>query len=733
MKTRYLFLVPLSCMLLCACTNVNDPSKSDESKSEEVSSVLSKESEHSSIVDITETLKTPILTVNESLLAVSWSEIENATNYDISFDGGESTSITTTIYELNKTEGQHYISVKAINSENHFLPSAVARIDYEIIYTELGELTYANSEISWSSVKGLGVEYKLDNGQYQKAEGNSIRVSGSGSYSVKAKSGLDRSGDKYTFYVADDSKVNTRTIIVSAPATKDLVLEAGTDRTDSGLQEKYNVTKYSDGWKASSASISLNESNEGFTDGKCVKLGFWRHGEWFKFEKKVTIDGTYDTLRFFAKGVENSKLILSFEIKDTKYFGDIAIKGVYITYRFDEVSDEWTEYAVSMADSKWQIDFGDGNKLSPDNFVLALKSKGINVNSLADVLPYFDVFQIRCLATADSIGSNVYYYLDEIRLTNDGVATSSKQIVRIKDTYACEYIVRDQFSKSGTFVKKDNSTAVLTVSNMASYNVSYSITDDQKLKIKCENQGWDFEFLMKAIHNGDEFEYDSEVSGKGNTFIGTKMAAYAVVDDFESYESTGQGYDYNNKDDTNLSGLRAAYYSEYYTGNTTEDTESPLGGNGWSVMKSTDYAVLNTDEVNNHGGSKSARFKYNPDCDCRYVSYGSFGKTSSPLPSGSVFSFWTKGVGTRDNTLKVKVYLTNDLNRNNHTTSSLFVEETFVIPADSDWVECKINLKPGTAYYGYSFHPLKKYDGKSAFFFIDDITIYSSISPWGNE
>ena len=738
MKTRYLFLVPLSCMLLAACTTVDNPSNSEvisvasESEQSIVSTPSEESKESSSVIDIDKVLDMPVLTVNESLFALTWSAITDATGYSVKVDGADAVTITNPIYEMPSTEGTHRIVVQAVDALLKYAPSNPAEFAYEVSYTELGEITYANNEISWASLKGLGVEYKVNDGEYVKVEGNSIRVSGSGSYSLRAISGVQKNSGRYdVYYLNDESKVNTRTLIVSAQATTDLVLEAGTDRTDSGLQEKYDVQKYgNNGWQASSASISLDGSNDGFTDGKCVKLGFWRHGEWFKFTKAVDITGTYDTLRFFAKGVENSQLILSFEITQTKQFGDIAIKGVYITYQFDEVASEWTEYSISMADQKWKIDFGDGNKLSPDKFVAALATKGINISSLADVLPYFDVFQIRCKASADSIGSNVYYYLDEVKLTNDGLQTATKQIVKIKETYACK-----GDNASGTFKTATENTGSITINgnNPLAIDVKYELTSESKLRIQSNTNGIEFDALFSSKHNGNEFELESVTGAQAAYFAGMKMASYAVVEDYESFTDTGVGYDYNNKDASTRTGLRGAYYADYYTGSTVVgDNESPLGGNGWSLIKSTDYLNVNTDLDNVHSGAKSARFKYNRDCDMRYFTYGLYDKTATMLPSGSVFSFWTKGVPGRKSVLLVKVWSTQQVTASNQQTASLYATETFEIASDSGWVECKVTLKPGTAYYGFSIHPRKQGDTYSnPYVYIDDITIYNSISPWG--
>ena len=756
MKTRYLFLVPLSCMLLCACQNENTPSNSPSEESitstESIDSTESSKSvepptssesepkpESSSSEPAKVALAAPELKVNASLYALSWADIANASGYSVQVDSGETSKVTNAICELDTTVGSHTIKVGALaDASSNYKDSDIVTYEYEVKDTELGDLTYENNAITWSSYSGAELRYKYGDDKYSKVEGNKVSVTQSGSYTLQAASGyVKASGEaKDTFYINNEKKINTRTVIATASANEDLILEAGTDRTDSGLQEKYTVTKYVDGegWKSSPAPISLDASNEGYTDGKCVKVGFWRHSAWFKYEKRVNITGTYDTLRFFAKAAADSKIILSFEITDTKYFGDIAIKGVYITYRFepDALSEEWTEYFVSMADPNWQIDFGDGNKLAPDKFVAALKMKGININSLADVLPYFDVYQIRMFAMADTNYSSCSTYMDEIKLTNEGLRTGTRQIVKMKDNYAFE-----GKNASGRFARTSDDKGVVTVSNLngsqVTINVKYEITSEGKLRIQSDQQGFDFDALYNSKHNGDEFEIDSASGNDAAFFEEMKLASYALVEDYESYAGTGQGFDSNHQDASQRSGLRAQYYCDYYPGAGYESYVSPIGGSGWSLMGSNDYLELNTEEANAHSGSKSARFKYNSQADCRYISYGLYDKTAPLLPSGSIFSFWTKCVETRVNKIRVKVYKVPQVTPSNQTGSTAYYEEQiFEIPQGSDWVECKVELKPGTAYYGFSLNPVKN-NGTGQYFYVDDITVYNSISPWGNQ
>ena len=740
MKKRYLFLVPLSCMLLLACQNGNSqPNNSNNSDVSSADSILSESQsgpDYSSLsTEPLEKIASPVLSVNESLVALSWNKVTNASGYSVEIDDGAPSVISSTLFELSKEEGNHTVKVIAKGASG-YADSDPATYIYNVEYTSIGELTYANGVITWASSNGLGIQYKTQNSEYENVQGNSIAATQADAYTVKAKSGYKQNSGAYdVFYVDNAQSVSSRTIIISKPATQNLILEAGMDRSDTGLQEKYVAYRYVNGtgWtKSINAAINLDQSNEGYTDGKCVKFSFWHHGDWYKWEKQINITGTYNTIRLFAKGEKDSELILSFEIQKTKQFGDLLIKGIYITYTIKFDAEEWKEYVISMADPNWKVDFGDGKKISGTELVAALQLKGIKINSLADVLPYFDAFQFRCRAPYINGGPNTYSYVDEARMDNSGAETSIKQIVKVKDLYALQ-----AGNYAGEFVPGESGKGVINLNKPAkmSLNVDYEVTADNQLKITSTSPGFDFVGLLNPIANGNEFELDTASGANAADLNGLKLASYALVEGFESYTDTGTGYDIANNDPDTRTGLRADYYSDYYNGGSDAEKRSPMGGNGWELMGSTDYLALNEDAENAHRGTKSMRIKYNKDNDCRYTTYGLSDGTATPLPSGSYFSFWTKGVSGRDSVLKVKVFYTEKVTPSNQTGDGApFTQEIFTIPADSDWVECKIALKAGKVYYGFMINPVKNNGAateENRYVYIDDVTIYNSISPWG--
>ena len=718
-------------MLLTSCGISRPDTSSQDVSSANNSSVTTSEVSSSSAAPSSRALvplAAPVLSVNESLLALTWTAVEGAASYSVTVDSGNPASITTTMFELVQTVGNHSISIVAVPANNaNKANSDPAVFAYEVKNASIGELSVNNNEITWASSVGLGVHWKKQDGQFSEVTGNKVSINGQGAYTIRALTGYDATNK--ILYVSAENVLSERTIVITNAAEQALVLEDASERTNSGLQEKYTAQKYTDSWQTSSASLSLDESNGDYTDGKCIKINFWHHGAWFKFSRPVEIAGSYSTLKFFAKGGEGLRLSLSFEISKNVSIGSRAVKGVYMSYIISNLPDEWTEYNVNFNDENWTLDFGDGTKLRSSEFLNTLGRVGIKANSLKDFLPYFDTFQIRTYAPSDSNGSNAYVYLDEVKLDNslaDNAQSSVKQIVRMKDRYAVK-----TDAVSGFFVNQGNGAGTLSLkigNNNVDLPVTYTLDSaTNNLTLVCTTDGYQFNAVMSAKHNGADFELVS-VDGPISLYLANaKMASYGIVDDFESYAGTGTGYDANHTADQK-SGLRGAYYADYYSGSA--NNPSPVGGANWSLMGSNDYLELNTDAANVHSGAKSARFKYNKTNDMRFISFGLSDGTATALPEGSYLSFWTKGVSTRVNKIKIKVYNTKQVTASNQTSTSLYVEQTFEIPQNSDWMECKVPLKAGTVYYGFSIHPLKN-NGDGAYFFIDDITVYNSVSPWG--
>lgn len=195
------------------------------------------------------------------------------------------------------------------------------------------------------------------------------------------------------------------------------------------------------------------------------------------------------------------------------------------------------------------------------------------------------------------------------------------------------------------------------------------------------------------------------------------------VEDYESFTATGVGKDQSHAW-SEISGLRAAYHSDYYSGaSSVSDKTSLFGDKGWSFMGSSDYITYTANK--GHNNSKAAIFKLNAN-KCRYVSMNSMINVPKAIGRGSYLSFWAKGGYTSDlstlssnsTNLKVRVFFANPITKCDDTTGTA---QVVTIPAKSDWARYTIALDSSKTYYGFSFFS----DSATSYVPIDDIEIYT--------
>ena len=197
------------------------------------------------------------------------------------------------------------------------------------------------------------------------------------------------------------------------------------------------------------------------------------------------------------------------------------------------------------------------------------------------------------------------------------------------------------------------------------------------------------------------------------------------VEDFENYTAAGTGWDNNNKNSANATGLRAHWYCDYNAGGSNT---SPIGGTGWSLMGSSDYLQFNSTKGRN--GSKVAAFKGNSST-CRYFQMNAYTGVPAIIGRGSKLSFWAAGAysdngfstksGNNATVKAVAFYNTKITSANQGTYDSY----EFSIPAQSDWTEYTVSLDANKNYYSIAFYC--KTGG--TYTPIDDIRIYT-VTPY---
>ena len=99
---------------------------------------------------------------------------------------------------------------------------------------------------------------------------------------------------------------------------------------------------------------------------------------------------------------------------------------------------------------------------------------------------------------------------------------------------------------------------------------------------------------------------------------------------------------------------------------------------------------------------------------------------------GKYLSLWMKNELSADATVIICAYSTNKLDASNHVSDA--VRKVLTIPADhtnASWHEVKVELDENKMYYGFSILT-KNGPNPAGRILVDDVYIFSNLSPWGN-
>lgn len=652
------------------------------------------------------------LKISDDREALVWDAVEGAAGYEVDVDGVKDLKINPR-YEFSTSVGQHTVTITVVDENGGRGLSSTFR--FETKESSLGDLSYSDNKITWASASTCGLEYKVDDGNFSPVSGDYIDASVSGLYTVVAPKKID---DQNVFY----NKKVEKYIVVSQDAEQDYILEDASAPDNPTLSEQYTKTKYTNnGWVEASSDVSLDTTSGAYITGNAADFKFWRQDVYFKFSKQISLTGAYNEISFSMKSEEAVDAYLAFEVGHTMVVGNMDLNGVYITYPISEAPTKWTHYRVTLDDPKWVATFN-GMKMPFSQIKEVVKGYGFYVNKLADFLPYFDTFQIRIRGMHDENWSTCHAYFDDIKLVNsDLTSTVIEEIIptiSLFDTYA----FRSTAIASGSLSINGNQGVFSVPSASLNIPVSVAIVDNQAVITSTEADK-DFVAVFSSPDGGATLVLKSVEGTLAPYFNGITIEAVSKLDDFESYTETGIGYDQNH-DENQRSGLRGAYFCDYFSGGSG----SPVGGDGWSLMGSSDYLYL-SDTVA-HTGSKSMSLKGGSNT-CRYMTYGLKDGVEVGY-KGKYFSFWAKSTVPQDMTLRISVYYAPKVDPSSQQSNRSYLE--YSIAANSDWQEIKIELKASETYYGFAITTLYGTSSptSSTRIYVDDAYIFGDISPWGN-
>ena len=743
-------MLPLVAAMLISCGNKKDKSEPETDDSKDTTSVVSEddseqpseteseepasESDESESEVITQ-LSAPVLKLNEAKDGLTWDEVEGALSYEVKVN--EANGAAATEYKFVEEAGVYSVKVRAIAEDERANSEYSEPFIYDAMKATLEAINFEDGMIETVNLVGKGLDYSINGGDWVHVDGTNFAVDAFGVYTVAPGTGFDEVESKFYFGAED-----YRTIVATPGATDAYILENGGEDDNTELQSDYEVYKYADaGWATSTATLVLSEENGGISEGKCVQLKYWKHSAWFKYVKDFSVDGSYDTLSAYIKGDGASTIGFFFEITEETKIGDLDLTGVYMSYRITNASKWWTKHEISLNDADWQVNYG-GQNYPAAQVLGVINNAGIKVDSLADMFPFFNNFSIRTYCTADANWSSTTAYVDEVMLSNVGASTSHEEFIPDAEL-APEYAIRNS-SLNGRFAPKSATKADMQLfqgNTELDIEVDYELSKNT-LTISLNDEALPserrFSAKFKTEDAGASWTYSAGKGAADTLFSGATMEVMHLCDNFSGYSATGQGYDANHKKYDDLTGLRAAYFSDYYSGNTSNT--SPIGGNNWSLMGSNDYLALATA---GGFGTESSASSVNKNCakvkasgntmrhiNMPFAQTGFEGTENTAAPAigkFSHFAFMAKGGTVKDIKLKVYAYFRTDIGPSSQQLDRKS-NEAIIIAKDSGWGEYVVDLDATKTYYGFSI--VVTGTTGTDYFYIDNICFYNGVSPY---
>lgn len=215
-----------------------------------------------------------------------------------------------------------------------------------------------------------------------------------------------------------------------------------------------------------------------------------------------------------------------------------------------------------------------------------------------------------------------------------------------------------------------------------------------------------------------------------STALNATLRKVYNVEDFESYASTGAGYDNNgHKSWYDVTGLRSQFYAQYANNDSS-----------YALMGNTDWVTL-TPAGMGHANGKAMLIKVSYQNYMRYMQTKVYYGDTSLAGKGSKLSFWAAGALTSNTSttqsqkdVVVDVYgfhkISGRIKDNADIANAAYhTVGTVTVPHESDWSHYEINLDPTKNYSGFAFKTRIISGSANAYLPVDDVEIYST-SPY---
>ena len=327
-----------------------------------------------------------------------------------------------------------------------------------------------------------------------------------------------------------------------------------------------------------------------------------------------------------------------------------------------------------------------------------------------------------------SLSSNEsYLYIDDVE-----VYTANPYAVYVPDAPATELQEGQVFygkalgvASMTLTVKADNKVSVyLPAESPTAFDVPYSY-DGDNITLDFGNGAT---YTGKINATGTAISFVSAAGEASQVLNNLSFAAIDVVDNGEGYNGqNGTMYYQGNADPNNRSGLRGAYYCDWYSSGTA----SPMGGTGWALFGGNgDQLSLESSANLVHSGKYSMKMRRNNGANMRYTEWGLYDGTATAKAKSNYFVYWVKNPNATALKMRVFAYYQQQVTAGTQG-SNRTGNDNIQIPANSDWTRVVVKLDSSKTYYGVTFI-VEKSGTSSDYIYVDDAMFLSEDNNFYN-
>ncbi|MBR4377790.1 MAG: hypothetical protein IKP50_02770 [Bacilli bacterium] len=515
--------------------------------------------------------------------------------------------------------------------------------------------------------------------------------------------------------------------IVTENATESFMVADFEGFTNNDLYDQFVLEYYGDsGWTIPNTASLEVYKNQVIGDGtNTMRMNLTHQGRAFK----ATIDIEPLTKKYngfaidtFIDGRADGA---STDVKVQFWFKDLPLperysgyKNTYATYTLSKnASTNWTHWEIPLDDETLSI-------ASSTTITAAFKTLGLSAEELS---VYID--KVAVIMTPNYIANgNIKTYVDNIKLIRTSETRKEQRFVKLDGRV---YTIA---SADGTVFKltlngENSRIESLNLMNNISFPCSTSVEGDELTLTAVPANNKSIVFKMDIAFNGNVLTFSDDPTGDIEylapiashiDFEDKHFEELLRVDDFESYQNSGQGFDSGNTVRSSTSGLRGQYYGDMYSGSSgipgkIDTNWNLLNASGWP-----DYIEL----ANAGHNGKCLKFRNHSSNQVRYMTMGLAFGNALAIGRGSNFSCFMKSTANNQK-LALRVWYVKGvtaLNQGYEGGDCKFIKD---IPISTEWTRISIPLDPNREVFGIMITPTKS----NEYFYVDDMILHGEGDP----